>query len=139
MSSPPPGTSLLGASDAESPLVLIVEDNEMNLKLTRDVLRAAGFRTLEAASGAEGIALAAERLPDVILLDLRLPDIDGNDVVLRLRTGARTSCIPVVALTALVSLGDALVDAGFDGFLSKPIDVRAFPNQVRKYCRRRPA
>ena len=68
------------------PLVLIVDDNEKNLKLARDVLRAAGFRTLEAETGAEGIALAAEHVPDVILMDLRLPDMDGADAARTLRT-----------------------------------------------------
>ena len=78
------------------PLVLIVDDNAKNLKLARDVLRAAGFRTLEAATGAEAIALAAEHLPDVILMDLRLPDMDGTDVArssrpARGRRGSRSS------------------------------------------------
>ena len=81
------------------PLVLIVDDNEKNLKLARDVLQAAGFRTLEAETGAEAIALAAEHLPDVILMDLRLPDMDGADAARALSGAAETAGIPVVALT----------------------------------------
>lgn len=121
----------------ELPLVLIVDDNQKNLKLARDVLRAAGFRTLEAASGAEGIALATKHLPDVILMDVRLPDMDGTAAAHALRTEARTARIPVVALTALPLGGDDdwFRGAGFAGFLEKPIRVREFPDQVRRYCR----
>jgi two-component system, cell cycle response regulator DivK len=102
------------------------------------VLRAAGLATLEAASGGEAIAVAAERLPDVILLDIGLPDMLGTDVARELRDGARTARIPVVALSALPADGnhDWLLEAGFVGFLSKPIDVAAFPEQVRRYCAR---
>jgi two-component system, cell cycle response regulator DivK len=119
-----------------SPLVLIVDDNEQNLKLARDVLRAAGFRTLEAQSGAEGIALAAEQLPSVILMDLRLPDMDGTDAVHKLGNAAQTARIPVVALSALPLAADDdwFLDAGFAGYLEKPISVAEFPNQVRRYC-----
>jgi two-component system, cell cycle response regulator DivK len=120
------------------PLVLIVDDNAKNLKLAREVLRAAGFRTLEAATGVEGIAFAAERLPDVVLLDLRLPDLDGTEVARELRDEARTARIPVVALSALQLGGDEdwLHAAGFAGYVEKPIDVGRFPSQVRRYCTR---
>jgi two-component system cell cycle response regulator DivK len=120
------------------PVVLIVDDNEKNLKLARDVLRAAGFRTLDAASGAEAITLAAEHVPDLVLLDLRLPDMDGAEVAHELRDGARTRGIPVVALSALrlTADGDELRAAGFAGYLEKPISVAEFPNQVRGYCMR---
>jgi two-component system, cell cycle response regulator DivK len=118
------------------PLVLVVDDNEKNLKLARDVLRAGGFRTLEATSGAEGMALAAEHLPDVILMDLRLPDMDGTDAARRLGDGPRTARIPVVALSSLPFEGDGgwLLAAGFAGYLEKPISVAEFPEQVRRYC-----
>ncbi len=121
-------------------LVLIVDDNARNRKLAGEVLRAAGLRTVEAASGGEGIAVAAESLPDVILLDLRLPDMDGTDVARELRDGARTARIPVVALSALrdAGEGDRLSAAGFAGYLEKPIDVREFPEQVRRYGRPAP-
>jgi two-component system cell cycle response regulator DivK len=116
---------------------LIVDDSEKNRKLAREVLRAAGFRTLEAARGDEAIAVAAERRPDLILLDLRLPDMDGTDVARKLRGGAETGRIPVVALSAspLAGGSDRLLATDFDGYLQKPIDVRAFPQQVRRYCR----
>jgi two-component system, cell cycle response regulator DivK len=122
-------------ADTSPPLVLIVDDNEKNLKLADDVLRTAGFRTLAAASGAEAIALAAEHLPDVVLLDLRLPDMDGMDVARELRDGARTHRIPVVALSALrFERDDArLAAAGFAGSIAKPISVAEFPEQVRRY------
>src|SRR4029453_12235686 len=102
------------------------------------VLRAAGFRTLEAARGDEAIAVAAERRPDVILLDLLVPDMNGSDVARRLRGGAGTGGIPIVALSASPYAGgsDELLAAGFDGYLRKPIDVRAFPEQVRGFCER---
>ena len=118
------------------PLVLIVDDNAKNLKLARDVLRAAGFRTLEAATGAEGIAFAAERLPDAVLLDLRLPDLGGTEVARRLRDDPRTAGIPIVALSALPIGGDEdwLRAAGFAGYVEKPIDVSRFPNQMRRFC-----
>jgi two-component system cell cycle response regulator DivK len=136
----PPSSGALGRGSAgtESPLVLIVDDNEKNLKLARDVLEAAGFRTLEADNGAEGIALAAKHLPDVILMDIRLQDIDGTDATRALGGAALTARIPVVALSALPldSHPDWLVAAGFAGYLEKPISVREFPDQVRRYCTR---
>ena len=122
----------------DQPLVLIVDDNAANLKLARDVLRADGLRTLEAASGADAIAIAVDARPDVILLDLRLPDADGADVLQALKARERTTLIPVVALTAL-RMGDDgawLREAGFSGYLEKPIDVREFPGRVRGYAAR---
>ena len=135
MTSRSPGARNSGPALAV-PLVLIVDDNARNRKLAGEVLRAAGLRTVEAASGGEGIAIAAESLPDVILLDLRLPDMDGTDVARELRDGARTAHIPVVALSALHDAGEdgRLPAAGFAGCLEKPIDVREFPEQVRRFC-----
>jgi two-component system cell cycle response regulator DivK len=121
------------------PLVLIVDDNARNRKLARDVLHVAGFRALEAATAGEGIALASAHLPDVILMDLRLPDADGADAVVSLRAEPRTSHIPVVAMTALpLDPRDAwLADAGFAGSISKPIDIDQFPRLVREFCAER--
>jgi two-component system, cell cycle response regulator DivK len=121
-----------------SPLVLIVDDNAKNLKLAGDVLVVAGFGTLTAGSGEQAVALAAEQLPDVILMDLRLPDMDGTDAARLLAGDARTASIPVVALTS-VALEEAsawLADAGFAGYIEKPIDVETFPQLVRRHCLR---
>ncbi len=117
-------------------LVLIVDDNEKNRKLARDVLRASGFRTLEAATGADGIALADKHVPDVILMDIRLSDTDGTEAARKLKDGARTARIPVLAMSALPleGGGDWLKAAGFAGWLAKPIRVRDFPDQVRRHC-----
>ena len=122
-------------SSVAAELVLIVDDNMQNAKLARDVLRVAGLRTLEAGSGSEGVALALEHRPDVILLDIRLPDTDGTDVAQRLKSDPRTADIPVVALTSLTTNPEWFLGAGFDGYLEKPISVRDLPEQVRGYCR----
>ena len=116
-------------------LVLIVDDNEKNAKLARDVLRFAGFRTIEAGSGEAGFSLAVEHLPDVILMDIRLPDMEGTVVLRNLKDEPRTAQIPVVALTSFAMKGDreSFLEAGFDGYLEKPISVKAFPDQVRSY------
>ena len=123
--------------DHEGPLVLIVDDNPRNLKLAGDVLAAAGFRTLEATTGEAAVALAAEHLPDVVLMDLRLPDMDGTDAARMLAEQARTASIRIVALTSVTLEDDPawLRTAGFAGYLEKPIDIEAFPAQVRRYCR----
>ena len=121
------------------PLILIVDDNELNRKLARDVLGAAGLETLEAASGREAIELARARLPDVILLDLRLPDLDGGEALRRLQAEPATARIPVVAVTALAGARAALLEAGFAGYIEKPIDAVAFPHQVRSYAGAREA
>ncbi len=120
------------------PLVLIVDDNDRNRKLARDVLRAALFRTLEAGTAAEAIALASEHLPHVVLLDLRLPDADRTEVVQALRTQPRTSEKPVVAVTALRlnHLEAWLSESGFAGYIAKPIDVERLPGLVRGFVAR---
>ncbi len=122
-------------------LILIVEDNEKNLKLVRDVLQFKGYRTLEAGTAGEGLRLAAEHRPDLILMDIQLPDLNGDEVLQRLRAEPATAAIRVVALTAQAMAGDRerLLGAGFDGYLTKPIDVRAFPEQVRGFCEQRPS
>jgi two-component system cell cycle response regulator DivK len=121
-------------------LVLIVDDNEKNVKLVRDLLRFAGFRTLEALTAAAGVSMAAEHLPHVVLMDIRLPDMSGSDALRLLKSAGATAAIPVVALTSLAMKGDRerLLAAGFDGYLEKPIDVRQFPEEVRSYCRTKP-
>jgi two-component system cell cycle response regulator DivK len=121
---------------SDLPLILIVDDNDRNRKLARDVLRIARFRTLEAGTAAEAIALASEHLPDVILMDLRLPDLDGTEAAGVLRAEQRTSRIPIVAMTALPLDGreDWLFEAGFAGYIVKPIDIDEFPDVVRRFC-----
>jgi two-component system cell cycle response regulator DivK len=120
--------------------VLVVDDDDRNRRLVRDVLRRSGLGTIEAASGRAALALARDRLPDVVLLDLQLPDLEGREVARALQEG-RTAHIPVVALTALryPDGGARLLADGFAGYLEKPIDVRTFPGQVRGYCGRLPA
>jgi two-component system, cell cycle response regulator DivK len=123
---------------SDFPLILIVDDNDRNRKLAGDVLRMARFRTLEAGTAAEGIALASEHLPDVILMDLRLPDLDGTDAARTLRAEPRTSGIPVLAVTALPldARDDWLFEAGFAGYIVKPIDIDELPVAVRGFCTR---
>jgi two-component system, cell cycle response regulator DivK len=118
-------------------LVLIVDDNEKNLKLARDILRHAGFRTVEARTGGDGVSLAAEHIPDLVLMDIRLPDMDGTEAVRRLRADERTAQIPVVALSALAMTGDRerFLEDGFDDYLEKPINVREFGDQIRSRLR----
>ena len=118
-------------------VVLIVDDDARNRKLARDVLDLAGLETLEAATGEDAIALARERLPDLVLMDLRLPDLDGGEALRRLKAEPATAHIPVVALTAVAGAREALLGAGFAGTIEKPIDVRAFPDQVRRHCETR--
>ena len=122
-------------------VVLIVDDNEKNRKLAATVLSAAGFQTLEAGTAAEGLALAAERVPDVILMDLRLPDMDGTEAARTLRGDEPTAGIPVVAMSALPleGSGEWLEAAGFAGSIEKPIRVDTFPDQVRRFCVDEPA
>jgi len=119
-------------------VILIVEDNEKSMKLVRDLLQFKGYRTLEAGTGAEAVSLATTHRPDLILLDIRLPDGDGVVVLDRLRADPRTATTRVVALTAFAMREDQdrLLGVGFDGYLAKPIDVAAFPEQVASFLRR---
>lgn len=119
-------------------LLLIVEDNDKNMKLARDVLTYAGFRTIEATDGETGVRLAAEHSPALILMDIQLPGIDGITALERIRANEATATIPAVALTASVMTGDRerFVQAGFDGFIAKPIDVPTFAAQVREFLER---
>ncbi len=118
-------------------LILIVDDNPQNRKLARDVLEFAGLRTLEASGGVEGVALALEQGPDLILMDIRMPDLSGTEALKLLRENSRTAEIPIVALTSSTMHGDEdrFLSEGFDGYLAKPISVREFPDQVRKFLR----
>ena len=116
--------------------ILVVEDNEKNMKLFRDVLLAAGYRTLEATTGGEAVALALEHSPDLVLMDIQLPDIDGVEALARLRADQRSTSLPVLALTAQAREGDRerFLAAGFDGYLSKPVDIAEFVATVKRYC-----
>ena len=107
-------------------LVLIVEDNEKNRKLVRDALRFKGYRTIEAETGEDGVRLAREHRPALVLMDIQLPGIDGVTALRQLRADETTRHIPAIAVTASVMAQDRqkIVDAGFDGFHGKPISVR---------------
>ena len=114
--------------------ILIVEDNEKNMKLARDVLQAKGYATLEAVNGEDGVRLALAHKPDMVLMDIQLPDINGVEAFTRIRANADTASIPVVAFTASVTPMDRnrITDAGFDGFIGKPVNLKEFLETVRK-------
>ena len=116
--------------------ILVVEDNEKNMKLFRDVLQAAGYRTLGAATGTRAVELATEHRPDLVLMDIQLPDIDGVEALGRLRADRRTAPITVLAVTAQAMQGDRerFLAAGFDGYLSKPVDIVALLDTVKRHC-----
>ena len=116
--------------------ILVVEDNALNMKLFRDVLVATGYRTLEATTGGEAVELATEHAPDLVLMDIQLPDLGGEQALGRLRENERTAAIPVLALTAQAMDGDRerFLAAGFDGYLSKPVNVRELIGTVRLHC-----
>ena len=117
--------------------ILVVEDNPLNLKLVRDVLQVAGYDVVEARSGEEGLLVAAEQPPDLVLMDLQLPGIDGTETLHRMRQDGLVPGVPVVAVTAFAMTADrerASV-AGFDGYVEKPISVRALAGQVERFLR----
>jgi two-component system cell cycle response regulator DivK len=115
--------------------ILIVEDNPKNLKLVRDVLQFRGYVTLEAETGEAGVALAQERQPALILMDVQLPGMDGRVATQVLKADASTRHIPIVALTAVAMKGDRerLLAEGFDGYMAKPIDIKTLPKMVEHY------
>ena len=114
--------------------VLIVEDHEKNMKLARDVLQAKGYETLEALTGEDGVRLAKQHVPDLVLMDIQLPGINGIDAFKQLRADPKTARIPVIALTASVTPTDrsAISAAGFDAFVSKPISLKEFVDTVKR-------
>ena len=120
-------------------LILIVEDNEKNLKLVRDVLQVKGFATVEAGSAEDGIKLAAQRKPDLILMDIQLPGMNGIEALKVLRSDPETKPIPVIAVTASVMQQDRtlITQAGFDGYIGKPINIKEFLDSVREALARK--
>ncbi len=122
-------------------LVLIVEDNEKNRKLVRDVLQVKGYKTVETDTAEEGMRLAQESRPALILMDLQLPGISGIEALKRLRADPKTQAIPVIAITASAMTHSVpeIMAAGFDGYQTKPISVREFLEVVRQTLDRHPA
>jgi two-component system cell cycle response regulator DivK len=113
--------------------ILIVEDNEKNLKLVRDLLQAKGYATVEAGTAEEGLKLAREHAPGLVLMDIHLPGMNGIDALKALRAEVATAAIPVIAITASVMKESVreVMAAGFNAFIEKPIDVRGFLEKVR--------
>ncbi|MBI1846362.1 MAG: response regulator [Candidatus Rokubacteria bacterium] len=120
-------------------LILIVEDNEKNRKLARDVLAFNGYRLLEAETGEDAVRLAREQHPDLVLMDIQLPGIDGITALRQLREDPATRAIPVIAVTASAMAQDRqkIMAAGFDGYQSKPLAIKEFVAAVRALLDRR--
>ena len=114
-------------------LILIVEDNEKNLKLVRDLLQVKGYQTLESVTAEDGILIAKESQPALILMDIQLPGMSGIEALKVLRADPITQNIPVIAVTASVMTQDSknITEAGFDGYQRKPIELKEFLDEVR--------
>jgi two-component system, cell cycle response regulator DivK len=115
-------------------LILIIEDNDKNRKLVRDVLQVKGHKTIESETAEEGLKLAIEKSPELILMDIQLPGMDGITALKQLRANPQTNSIPVIAVTAsaMTNNREAMLAEGFDGYQSKPISVKDFLEEVRR-------
>ena len=120
-----------------APRILVVEDNEKNLVLMRDVLRYFGYEVLEARTGLESIDMAVEHCPGLILMDIQMPVMSGVEAMKALRMRAETREIKILAVTSLAMQGDRerLLGEGFDGYIQKPIDLVELPDIVKKHLR----
>ena len=120
--------------DTPMTTILIVEDNEKNMKLARDILQAKGYATLEAVTGEDGVRMARESRPSLVLMDIQLPGINGIEALRQLRDDGTTRAIPVIAVTASVMATDRrqIMDAGFDAYIGKPINLKEFVDTVRR-------
>lgn len=120
--------------------ILIVEDNDLNMKLFNDLLQAHGYNTLQAIDGGEALGMAREHHPDLILMDVQLPEISGLEVTKRLKSDDDLKSIPVVAVTAFAMKGDEekMLNGGCEGYISKPISVPNFLDTVAKFLNRAP-
>ena len=116
-----------------SACILVVEDQEDNRRILRDLLASAGFDTVEAVTGEEGVRLAGEHVPDLILMDIQLPDIDGYEATRRIKSDPALSGIPIIAVTSYALSGDEekAMEAGCDGYVAKPFSPRALLQKVR--------
>jgi len=114
--------------------ILIVEDNDKNMKLARDILQAKGYATLEAVTGEDGVRIAKEQRPALVLMDIQLPGINGIEALRQLRADPATASIPVIAVTASVMVSDRrqITDAGFDAYVGKPISLKDFVAAVER-------
>ncbi|HUX19610.1 MAG TPA: response regulator, partial [Spirochaetia bacterium] len=130
------GSKTMGNTEVKT--VLIIEDNPMNMELAGDLLEMAGFRVLSSDTATAGMRLAMEKMPDVILMDIALPDMDGLTATRRLKEDPELRHIPVVALTAHAMSGDEAkaLEAGCDGYITKPIDTRSFAKSVEEVLAR---
>ena len=115
--------------------ILIVDDNAANLHLVRFILEKHGFKAIEARNGVEGVELTIREKPDLVLLDVQLPDIDGLEVVKRIRASEADGSIPIIALTSYAMPGDRgkMLAAGCNGYIAKPIDVKTFIPEIERY------
>ena len=116
-------------------VILIVEDDPRNLKLIRDLLQIRGYTTLEATDGKQGVDIARTKMPDLILMDIQMPVMDGFEATSTLKADPITKSITIVALTAFAMQGDRekCMEAGFNDYITKPLDTRAFMTKIREY------
>lgn len=116
-------------------VILIVEDDPKNLKLIRDLLQIRGYTTLEATDGKQGVDMAREKMPDLILMDIQMPVMDGLEATSILKADPVTKSIPIIALTAFAMQGDRekCMEAGCNDYITKPLDTRAFVTKVKEY------
>lgn len=115
--------------------VMVVEDNEKNRKLMRVILKAKGFNVIEATTGEEALGILKNQKPDIILMDIQLPGVDGLTLTKQIKADATCSVIPIIAVTAHAMKGDEqkILDAGCDGYISKPVNTQELPSIVEKY------
>ena len=116
-------------------VILIVEDDPKNLKLIRDLLQIKGYTTLEVTDGKQGVDMATEKMPDLILMDIQMPVMDGFEAISILKTDPVTKSIPIIALTAFAMQGDRekCMEAGCNDYITKPLDTRVFMTKVKEY------
>jgi two-component system, cell cycle response regulator DivK len=128
-------------NDPAKKTVLIVEDNDKNMKLARDILEAKGYTVLCATSGEQGVVMARTAIPDLVLMDIQMPGIDGIEAFQQLRAEPSTAAIPVAAYTASVTAGDRsrVTEAGFDAFVSKPLNLKEFLATIARLTTDTPA
>jgi len=132
------GWTRVGNIMSQTKRILYVEDNPQNMRLVRKLLKVNGYDTIEAISGESGVEAAVREIPDLILMDINLPDIDGMEATRRIKAHANLAKIPVIALTAAAMRGDRerILTAGCDDYLQKPIDTVQMIETVKRHLAR---